>query len=151
MKRAALGVVVFIFTILLGVVVWRFSLDSAIYPVTFCNLIQDSRRYDRKLVRVQVIYNSGIDTASLTDSSCKGNDEWIRPTCSASDGCLEIYGMMDKARQNAGSRWGGAVRLEVTGRYYASVRDPDRNQGSGKVHFLEIIEGKDAKFISEDR
>ena len=147
MKRAALGVVVFIFTSLLGVVVWRFSFDSAIYPVTFCDLIQDSRRYDQKLVRVQVIYNSGIDIASLRDSSCNGNDAWIRPTCSASEACLEI----DKARQDAGSRWSGAVRLEVTGRYYASVSDPDPNQGPGKVHVLEIIEGKDAKFIGEDR
>ena len=151
MKRVALGIVALIFTSLLGVAIWKTTLDPTIYPVSFCDLIRDARRYDQKLVRVQVMYDSGVDTSSLFDPTCAGVDAWIRPTCSTSEACHEIYRMIEKARRDAGHPWEGKVKLEVTGRYYASALDPAPTQGFRKVHVLEMIEGKDAKFIGEEK
>lgn len=147
MLRFTLGAIALIIMFVLGVVVWKATLDTNIYSVTFCDLVRDANHYDGRLVRVQVIYSSGVDTAILTDPACDVGDAWIRPACSGR--CSEIYGMIERKRQEAGHPRMGKVRLEVVGRYYASAFDTNPNQSLRKVRMLYMKEINDARFIDE--
>jgi len=117
--------------------------DATIYTVKFCDLVQGSNRYDNKLVRIQAIYEQGVDTSALTGPSCDG---WIRDTCSASgETCGKIY---DRIWAVINSSKSYRVKVEVIGRYHASAKDVGITQPPGFVHLLEITELKNAKPVT---
>lgn len=145
MKRITIRVAVALCTFIIGIIVaavWLISpashisdatLDSTIYPVKFCELIRNSEKYDGKIVRIQALYEQGIDTSALTDSDC---EEWLRPRCNREDApCEKIWS--DIGLSNA--------RVDVIGRFTADIVDPDPNQNGYHVRLFEMLELKDAK------
>ena len=108
---------------------------ETMYSVTLCELIQDSARFDGKVVRLQAFYNQGIDTASLDDSEC---DALVRPSCASSDeSCQKIWERIVRAERSGNTY---RVRVDAIGRYTADVVDPNPLQGGAHVHLFEILE-----------
>lgn len=51
-------------------------LDPTIHQATLCELIRHPYAYDRKLIRLQTVYDNGIDGAGLV-GTCDGKSVWL--------------------------------------------------------------------------
>ena len=107
--------------------------DLTVYSVNFCDLVQNPKKYDGKIVRTQASHLQGIDTSSLSDSKCKG---WVRPSCHSEDApCEKIWNRIGF----------GVTKVDVIGRFNADIVDPNSLQSSYRVNLLEVLELKSAK------
>ena len=107
--------------------------DSTVYSVNFCELVQNPKKYDGKIVRTRTSHLQGIDFSSLSDSKCQG---WVRPSCRMENApCEKIW-----------SRIGfGETKVDVIGRFNADIVDPNPGQNGYRVNLLEVLELKSAK------
>ena len=95
--------------------------------------MQNSEKYDGKIVRIQAFYWQGIDTYALIDSKC---EEWLRPSCNRENApCEKIWNRI---------RFGN-TGVDIVGRYTADIVDPNPNQNGYRVRLFEILELKSAK------
>ena len=117
--------------------------DMAVYSVSFCDLISDPHRYDRKLVRAQAIVETTIDSGwELTDDTCGRADVWMKivdaqEPSDKSDAVLLASGKLYTAVRNL--RLKGhflpRVNIDFIGRFYAE----------NKLNQMVILDIKDAK------
>lgn len=115
--------------------------DPNIYTVNFCDVFREPKRYNGKIIRIKAFYNQGIDTSSLSDSSCK---EWMR---------LYSHSVYEKEGAEAFNRirkvmdfnQSNRTRIDVIGLYTDDIVDPDTNQNGYHIHLFEVIELKSAK------
>lgn len=110
--------------------------DAKVVPVRFCSLIRHPKRYDKKLVRVQAVYQSFTDTAVLTHPSCywDRDDAVIQTKCSPKN-CEQIFDNLK--RMIPSQRFHYNASVDVIGRFYA--------YGDGNQHLFVMIDVKDAK------
>lgn len=119
------------------------DIDSNIYPVTFCDLSENSKKYDGKLVRVKAIHGGlGIDTPTfLAVDEC---DEQIWVTCKMDgDSCVKMY---DQLRSIGGVKDPGALpQIDAVGRFKADSKLPQMLSPSetkrGKLFEITELKG----------
>ncbi len=101
------------------------ALDPMVHPVPFCELIKNSSRYNRKLIRMRAIFDNGIDWASLRHDDCSDADGLVGAV-----GAIEPNDKMIEAssRSQIGAvldrlmreKWDGPLEVDadMVGRFY---------------------------------
>jgi hypothetical protein len=107
--------------------------DTAIHSVSFCDLIHDPHRYDRKFIRMQASLEIAPDGATFYDPMCVKENIWVRPTffLIGSDEKVEVF--WRKLERLAA--WQG--KLEVMGQFHVGT-----DQFSNSLDLLDAKQSK---------
>lgn len=109
------------------------ALDPTVYPVPFCELIQNPDRYDRKLIRTRAIFVHSVDFFFLKDDACSKDDVQVAAVgpIERDDKLVEsksrhkIGAVMEKLlRESDGPR---EVNANMVGRFYAGDKYGQRS------------------------
>lgn len=153
MKQISFKLLIAAFTLIAGVTAAiRFSNntpqpkpDLTVYPINFCELIENPKSFDGKLVRVTAIHGGlGIDTPTFLDAAgCQGQ---VRAICKMDgDSCGQMYTQL---RSIGGIKSPGLPQVDVVGRFRVDAEVPQMlGNGNERVNLFEITELKGIEIV----
>src|SRR5687768_8178041 len=110
------------------------ALDPTIYSVPFCDMLKDTTRYHRKLIRTSAIFVNDVDWAYIRNDACPNEDGGVRAV-----GALELNDMLieSKSRDQIGpiidrllkqDSFFLEVNADMVGRFYAGSKTGRGNE-----------------------
>lgn len=110
----------------------QMDLDQA-QKVTYCELIQNPVKYDRRIVRLRAIYFTGFEKQYLYDERCQEEQPPVAPEkvpaqmWTQFDKSFVLKGDSDEAVLNRQLNTFGRKDITVTGRFYSTNEQGDSN------------------------